>query len=137
MLYHVCLHALLESALSFLSFGSTYLTNQNITCECHHYFNTYIPIFCLSTILSNNLTGSAIYASVSMIAEFHVCVDLPAPVPPVHTATFHRTNLSMSRCIAGVNILARLRAGAAMEPQLVIEEPDVRNTPLSSDMYAA
>lgn len=72
----------------------------------------------------------------SGIVLSRVPTDQPGLIPPVHTAPSRRTNhLPPSRRIAGIYILASCRKADVIESQLTIQEPEVQNAPLPSDIY--
>lgn len=72
------------------------------------------------------------------IAKSRVSDDQPALMTFVHTETSRLTNpFPPSLRIAGSKIPACRREAADIHEQLTIGEPDVRNAPLLSDVYAA
>lgn len=148
MSYLGCIHTLLGVLRRLCPLEARIQQTSKLPGGCHLSANTHILTLCLtlfihytpstSTMPSNKLTESATYANVSGIAESCVPADQPASFSPLYIANIRLTNLlPPSRHIVGSDPRARCRESAAMEPQFTIGEPEVRNTSLPSDIYAA
>lgn len=148
MSYLEYLRALLGTALSTSFSGNVFFTNLNTAWGCHHFLNAHISIFRLSlyvrhylstsTMSSNNSSGSATNGSVSRIIKTRVFADQPGPNHPVHTPVPCRSHLfPPSRLIGESDISAHCGKAAVIKPQLTIEEPDVWDVRLHSDIYVS